>query len=323
MISDYTAIITGLGGYLPPKILTNKDLEKQLDTSDEWILSRTGIAKRHIADKDEYTSDMAVEASKKAIKTAGRTAKEVDLIIVATTTPDCTFPSTAVIIQNKLGIPACPAFDIQAVCSGFIYALKVASHFIACGQSKAALVIGADKMSNLLDWSDRKTCVLFGDGAGAVILEPIHSSSGRGIQYANIQADGAFGSLLCTESGPGSDKKIGIVKMHGQEVFKHAVDKMELGVKEALDATSYKVEQIDYLIPHQANARILKKVGKRLGLNHHQLVMTVDRHANTSAASIPLAMADQNALKPFKAHDIVVLESLGGGLTWGSVLLRW
>jgi len=303
--------IIGTGGYLPTKILTNKDLESIVDTSDEWIIERTGIKQRHICEKNETTSSMATKAALDAIRSANIKNAEIDLIIVATTTPDMIFPSTANIVQNNLNIVA-PAFDVQAACTGFIYAMTVADNFIKTGSSKNVLVIGAEKYSNLLDWSDRQTCVLFGDGAGAIILS---SSQDEGIISSHIHADGQYNELL--------DVKDNHIRMKGNEVFKVAVNTLSKLVDETLEKNSMKKTDIDWLVPHQANLRIIKAAAKKLSMSLDQVVVTVDNHANTSAASIPLALDVAVKDGRIKRDQVILLEAFGSGFTWGSVLLRY
>jgi len=323
--SSIRSIITGCGAYLPKKILTNADLVKMVDTSDEWIVERTGITQRHIAADGEMTSDMAMGAACQAMQHAGVTADMIDLVILATTTPDSTFPSTATKVQSQLGIKRGAAFDIQAVCSGFVYALAIADNFIKCGQVKRALVIGADTMSRIIDWEDRGTCILFGDGAGAVVVEAAaqEDNSDRGILSTHLYADGDYGNLLYVDGGASSTGTVGKIRMLGQEVFKHAVQKMADSVLHALDANDLTVDDINILIPHQANIRILSAVARKLGIPHEKVVITVQDHANTSAASIPLAMQHAVSAGRIKKGDIVVIEALGGGLTWGAAVIRW
>jgi 3-oxoacyl-[acyl-carrier-protein] synthase-3 len=316
------SVVIGAGSYLPEKILTNDDLAKIVDTNDEWISSRTGINQRHIAADDETTSDMAIKAAKNAIKKSGIQSDDIDLIIVATTTPDNTFPSTAVKVQAGLGIKNGAAFDVQAVCTGFVYAMTVADSFIKTGKAKNALVIGADKMSCILDWEDRNTCVLFGDGAGAVVLSASDDEH-RGIIYSKLYSDGAYSDILNTTGGASSTGTVGKVHMQGQEVFKHAVSKMTASIKESLSATNLEVGDISSFIPHQANARILDMVAKKLRLSGDKVVSVVAKHANTSAASIPLAIADADSKERFSKGDLLVLTAIGGGLTWGTCLVRW
>ena len=303
--------IIGTGGYLPKKILTNKDLESIVDTTDEWILERTGIKQRHIAQENETTSFMATQASLDAMKSAGIKHTDIDLIIVATTTPDQIFPSTACIVQNKLNIKA-PAFDVQAACTGFIYALSIADNYIKTGMSKNVLVIGAEKYSNLLDWSDRSTCVLFGDGAGAVVLS---AQSKEGIISSHIHADGQYNDLLSVENSH--------IKMKGNEVFKVAVNTLSKLVDETLVKNNMKKSDIDWLVPHQANLRIIKAAAKKLSMPIERVVVTVDNHANTSAASIPLALNEAVKDGRIKSDQVILLEAFGSGFTWGSVLLRY
>lgn len=317
-----SSVIIGTGGYLPEKILTNSDIEKIVDTSDEWITSRTGIKQRHIAAENEKTSDMAIMAARTALKKAAINASDIDLVIVATTTPDNTFPSTAVIVQSSLSLKNAAAFDVQAVCSGFIYALSIADSFIKTGQAKNVLVIGAEKMSCILDWTDRNTCVLFGDGAGAVILQASDDKN-RGVIYSKLHADGSYKDILHTNGGASSTGTVGKVHMQGQEVFKHAVSKMSESVKESLLYNSLNVNDIAAFVPHQANARILDMVAKKLHIAEDKVVSMVSQHANTSAASIPLAIADADSKGKFKINDLVVLTAIGGGLTWGTCLVRW
>lgn len=313
--------ITATGSYLPKKILTNFDLEKIVDTTSEWIIERTGITQRHIAADDELTSDIATKAAQHLLKKSGFDVDEIEMIIVATTTPDLTFPSTATTVQAKLGAKNAFAFDIQAVCSGFIYALTVADNFIKSGQVKNALVIGAETLSRIVDWKDRNTCVLFGDGAGAALLQISDDESG--IIASNLHSDGLLNNLLKTSGGTSSNQKSGFIEMAGKEVFKHAVDKMAKSVLSTLAKAELSVKDIDLLIPHQANLRILNSVATRLELPEEKVILTVQKHANTSAASIPLALDFANEGGRLKSKDVLVLEALGGGLTWGSVVLRW
>jgi 3-oxoacyl-[acyl-carrier-protein] synthase-3 len=313
--------IIGTGSYLPQKIVTNADLEKSVETTSEWIVERTGINQRHIAAEGELTSDLAAQAAKKALENSGLKAEEIELIIVATTTPDLTFPATATTIQAKIGAKAAFAFDIQAVCSGFVFALVTADNFIKSGQVKNALVIGADKLSSIVDWKDRNTCVLFGDGAGAVVLQA--TDKDHGIIASSLHSDGTLNDILKTSGGPASNQKTGFIEMAGKEVFKHAVEKMVKSVLSTLDKAGLTTKDIDLLIPHQANLRILSAVATRLELPEEKVVLTVQNHANTSAASIPLALDQANRENRIKDGDILVLEALGGGLTWGSVVLKW
>ncbi|MBU6141110.1 MAG: ketoacyl-ACP synthase III [Proteobacteria bacterium] len=314
--------IIATGSYLPQKIVTNSDLAKTVDTSNEWILERTGIEQRHIAAEDELTSDLAAEAAKRAIANSGLKPEEIDMIIVATTTPDLTFPATATTVQAKIGAKVAFAFDVQAVCSGFVFALTTADNFIKSGQVKNALVIGADKLSSIVDWTDRNTCVLFGDGAGAVVLQATEEKN-RGIIASSLYSDGTLNDILKTSGGPASNQKSGFIEMAGKEVFKHAVDKMVKSVIATLAKAELTTKDIDLLVPHQANLRILNAVATRLELPEEKTIITVQKHANTSAASIPLALDQANSQKRIKDGDVVVLEALGGGLTWGSVVLKW
>jgi 3-oxoacyl-[acyl-carrier-protein] synthase-3 len=316
--------VTGVGGYLPENRVTNADLEQVVDTSDAWIQERTGIRARHRAAEGQTTSDLAVEAARKALAAAGRTPEDVDLIIVATTTPDLTFPATAAIVQRKLNAPVGIAFDIQAVCSGFVYGLNVADGFVARGQSKCALVIGAETMSRLLDWSDRSTCVLFGDGAGAVVLEPVEgqgTTADRGLLGFALRADGSK-QVLYTDGGVSSTGAIGQLRMLGNQVFKHAVINIAEAVESAAERARVSIAEVDWFIPHQANQRILHGVAHRLGVSEDRVISTIADHANTSAASIPLAFAqavDDGRVKP---GQLLLMEAMGGGLTWGACVLR-
>ena len=321
------AIIIGTGAYLPEKILTNKDLEAMVDTSDEWITQRSGIKQRHIAANDETTGDMAARAAKQALGNAGVEPGDIDTIIVATTTPDQTFPSVAVKVQADLGCPVGAAFDVQAVCTGFVYALSTADAFIQTGKAKRVLVIGAEKMSSILNWEDRTTCVLFGDGAGAVVLEAQErtgeSLDERGIHSTHLYANGTQRDLLYTDGGPSTTGQSGHVVMHGREVFKYAVSYMAGAVKDALSANSIEANTVDWLVPHQANSRIIEATAKKLGLSMDKVVLTVDKHGNTSAASIPLALHEAVADGRIKQDDLLLLEAMGGGLTWGAALVRF
>lgn len=317
--------IISTGSYLPEKIMTNHDLSKIVNTSDEWIFQRSGIKSRRIAADDQSTSDMAIEAAKAAMQRAGIQASDIDGIIVATTTPDQTFPSVAVSVQAALGVPVCIAFDVQAVCSGFIYALSIADNFIKVGQLKRILVIGADKMSSILDWSDRTTCVLFGDGAGAVILEANDgdgSSEDTGILSTHLYANGSMRGLLYTDGGVSTTGESGHIIMHGREIFKYAVKLMADAVNVALEANNLSADQIDWLVPHQANLRIIESTAKKLSMPMERVIVSVEKHGNTSAASIPLAFDGAVRDGRIKKGNLVLFEALGGGLTWGSALLR-
>jgi 3-oxoacyl-[acyl-carrier-protein] synthase-3 len=316
------SIIAGTGGYLPERILTNADLEKMVETSDQWIVERTGIKQRHIAADHETTSDLASAAARQALEAAGVLATDVDLIIVATTTPDLVFPSTACLVQAKLGVTnACPAFDVQAVCSGFVYALSIADNFIRAGQARCALVIGAETLSRITDWTDRGNCILWGDGAGAVILK---ASEQPGIISTHLHADGQYSNLLHVNGGvsAGSDGKP-TMQMEGNAVFKMAVRTLDAIVDETLAANGLQKSDVNWLVPHQANIRIIQATAKKLGMSMDNVVVTVDRHGNTSAASIPLALDAAVRDGRIKAGEVVLMEAFGGGLTWGSVLLKW
>ena len=317
--------ITGTGSYLPEQVLTNSELEKIVDTTDEWIRSRTGIEKRHVARDDETTCDLAEKASRAAIKMAGKKENDIDLIIIATTTPDVIFPSTACLLQQRLNIHGCPAFDIQAVCTGFIYALHIANLFIKNGNTKCALIVGSETMTRIVDWKDRNTCVLFGDGAGAIILE---ESKNPGILSTHIHADGAYQELLSVPAGISSDYNLvksnkAFIKMQGNEVFKVAVNTLGGIVDETLQANSMSNTDIDWLVPHQANTRIISAMAKKLDMPISRVVVTVDQHGNTSAASIPLALDVAVKDGRIKENDTLLLPAFGGGFTWGSALLKY
>jgi 3-oxoacyl-[acyl-carrier-protein] synthase-3 len=318
--------VTGVGGYLPDTIVTNVDLEKVVDTTDAWIQERTGIKARHRVADGQATSDLAAEAARTALAAAGRAPADVDLIIVATTTPDRTFPATAAIVQRKLGAPVGIAFDLQAVCSGFIYALNVADGFIARGQARCALVIGAESMSRLLDWTDRSTCVLFGDGAGAVVLEPVQgqgTTADRGLLGFALRADGTKEGLLYTDGGVSTTGAIGQLRMLGNQVFKHAVINIAEAVEAAAKVAQVSIDEVDWFIPHQANQRILQGVAHRLGIAEDRVISTVAEHANTSAASIPLAFAQAVSDGRVKPGQMLLMEAMGAGLTWGACVLRY
>ncbi len=318
------AVITGTGSYLPQTLLTNDDLAKIVDTSDEWIAQRSGIRQRYIA-KTETTSDMAIAAARKALDAAGLTGADIGAIIVATTTPDTTFPATAAHVQKALQAPGCIAFDVQAVCSGFVYAVTLADNFIRLGQARHVLVIGAERMSNLLDWSDRTTCVLFGDGAGAVVLSAQPGNGDmddRGILTTCLHADGTHTDILYTTGGTGTNATSGTIVMHGKDVFKQAVTLMADVVNETLTKAGISASAIDWLIPHQANLRIIEGTATKLGLGMDKVVVTVDKHGNTSAASIPLALDVAVRDGRVQPGQLLLLEALGGGLTWGAALIR-
>ncbi len=317
--------VTGVGSFLPETIVTNDDLAKIVETSDEWIRERTGIRQRHRAREDQPTSDLATEAAKRALTDAGRTAAEVDLIIVATTTPDLTFPSVASIVQRKLGAPTGIAFDVQAVCSGFVYALSVADGFVARGLAKCALVIGAEEMTRLMDWTDRSTCVLFGDGAGAVVVEPREgqgTKADQGLLGFALRCDGTKTDLLYVDGGPASTGTVGHLRMAGNQVFRHAVVNIAEAITAACLASGIEVAEVDWFVPHQANQRIIKGVGDRLGLDENKVISTVAMHANTSAASIPLALDAAIQDGRIRPGHLILIEAMGGGLTWGACAFR-
>jgi len=315
--------ILGCGSYLPDNCVTNDELAKTVDTSDEWIVARTGIKQRYIAKEGELTSDLARKAALKAIEHAGIDVQEIDLIVLGTTTPDNTFPSTATKVQAQLGLTHGFAMDVQAVCSGFMFALATADNFLKAGQGKTALVIGAETFSRLLDWEDRTTCVLFGDGAGAVILRAEESSESDGILSTHLHSDGRHQDILIVDGGPSLTQTTGHVRMAGKEVFRHAVVNLAEVVKEALAANDLSSDDIDWIVPHQANKRILDGTAKKLKVSADKVVVTVDQHANTSAASIPLALDAAVRDGRIKRGDLLILEAMGGGLTWGSALVRW
>jgi 3-oxoacyl-[acyl-carrier-protein] synthase-3 len=320
------SVVLGYGSYLPERILTNAELAKMVDTSDEWIVQRTGIMQRHIAAEGEFTSHLGLKAAQAAIANAGIDTQSIDLIVLATSTPDNTFPATAVAIQNGLGINHGAAFDLQAVCSGFIFALATADNFLKSGAFKRALVIGAETFSRILDWNDRGTCVLFGDGAGAVILEAqlqAGTASDRGILTTHLRSDGRHKDKLFVDGGPSSTQTVGHLRMEGREVFKHAVGMITDVIVDAFAATGTSADDLDWLVPHQANKRIIDASAKKLHIAPQKVVLTVDRHGNTSAASIPLALAVAAGDGRIKKNDLVMLEAMGGGFTWGSALLRW
>jgi 3-oxoacyl-[acyl-carrier-protein] synthase-3 len=316
------------GAYLPRKVVTNDDLSRKLDTSDEWITARTGIKQRHIAEEGELTSDLAVAASRQALERAGLAVADLDMIVLATTTPDETFPATATTVQSKLGMAHGFAFDVQAVCAGFVYALAVADNFLRLGQARTALVIGAETFSRILDWEDRSTCVLFGDGAGAVVLRaapvsPSGNGSTRGVLSTHLHSDGRLHDALYVNGGPSSTRQVGVVRMDGREVFRHAVVKLAAVVEEALSAHGLTGTDVDWLVPHQANQRIIDGMARKLGLGSNRVVSTVDHHANTSAASIPLALAEAEHDGRLQPGHLVLIEAIGGGLAWGAGVIRW
>jgi|TARA_R100000501_G_scaffold13151_3_gene24053 3-oxoacyl-[acyl-carrier-protein] synthase-3 len=315
------ARIVGTGTYLPANILSNAALAQQVDTSDEWIVERTGIRQRHIAAEGEFTSDLATAAAKEALAAAGIAASDIDLIIVATATPDQTFPATATTVQQKLGAGDCAAFDVQAVCSGFLYGLSVVDAMIRAGGHEKALLIGAETFSRILDWEDRGTCVLFGDGAGAAVITA--ETGTKGVLSTKLHADGNHKSLLYVDGGPSSTGTVGKLRMSGKEVFRHAVKNLASVVSEALDLAGLDESQIDWIIPHQANLRILEATARKLGLSMEDVIVTVDRHANTSAASVPLALDAGVRDGRIKDGDLLLLEAMGGGFTWGAAAVRW
>jgi len=318
--------IIGAGAYLPERIVGNDELAERLDTSDAWIVQRTGIRQRHIAAPGEFTSDLAVTAAERALANAGMTGADIDLIVLATATPDNTFPATATKVQARLGMNRGAAFDVQAVCTGFIYALATADNFIRCGQARTALVIGAETFSRILDWQDRGTCVLFGDGAGALVLQGVPSNGSpaeRGVLSTHLHADGKHYNILWVDGGPSTTGTSGFLRMEGKEVFRHAVLRLAEVVDEALHANGLTAADVDWLVPHQANRRIIDSMARKLGLDYGKVVMTIDRHANTSAASVPLALAEAAADGRIKPGQLVLMEAMGGGLTWGAALVRW
>ena len=319
---SFSSVILSTGAYLPEKVLTNKDLEKIVDTSDEWIEQRSGIRTRHIAADDQTSADMAIVAAKDALERGNIDPASIDGVIVATTTPDRTFPSVAVKVQAALGCPVGLAFDVQAVCTGFVYALATADNFIKAGQCKRILVIGSEKMSSIVNWEDRTTCVLFADGAGAVVLDAQEDSE-RGVLSTHLYANGTLRDLLYTDGGPSSTGEAGHIVMHGREVFKYAVTYMADAVNEALAANDVSASDIDWLVPHQANIRIIEATAKKLDMPMGKVVVTVDHHGNTSAASIPLALHEAVADGRIQEGQLVLLEGMGGGLTWGSALVRF
>ena len=322
----YRACVAGYGAALPARRVTNAELAERIDTSDEWITQRSGIRERRIAGDGEKTSDLAIAAAKAALAQAGMTGSDLDLIVLATTTPDQTFPATAVRVQAALGMTRGAAFDVQAVCSGFVYALSVADSMIRTGQVQTALVIGAETFTRLLDWTERTNCVLFGDGAGAVVLQANsteRSADGRGILSTHLHSDGRYEDKLYTDGGPSSTGSVGRVRMDGREVFKHAVVNLAAAAQEALAANGLSPADIDWLVPHQANRRIIEEVGRQLNLPREKIVLTLDHHGNTSAASIPLALAEAADDGRIKQGNLVLIDAMGGGMTWGSALIRW
>ncbi len=324
------SVFIGCGAYLPQRKVSNDELAAKVDTSDDWIVARTGISSRHIAADGEMTSDLAHAAAVTALSSAGMAASELDLIVLATATPDQTFPATATKVQARLGVPGIPAFDVQAVCSGFIYALAVADNFIKAAQARNVLVIGAETFSRILDWEDRTTCVLFGDGAGAVVLRAEDEVAGtgrrsdsRGIMSTHLHADGRHHDMLYVDGGPSTTGTAGVIQMRGKEVFRHAVSNLAAVVTEALEANDLAPGDINWLVPHQANQRIIDHTARKLKMPREKVVLTVAEHGNTSAASVPLALNAAVSDGRIKQGDVILMEAMGGGFTWGSVLARW
>ena len=317
----FQSVVTGVGASLPKTIVTNKDLTERVDTSEEWIVERTGIQERRIASDDETTSSLGAEAAKFALKDAKLENTDIDMIILATATPDNTFPASATVIQSSLGIEKCYAYDMQAVCSGFVFALEAADNAIKTGKVKNALVIGSETFSRILDWNDRGTCVLFGDGAGAVVLSS-YEGSDRGILSNHLHSDGRYGDLLYVDGGPSTTTNVGYLRMDGQGVFKHAVKNISSVIEEALDYNNLNVEDIDWFVPHQANIRILESVAKKVGLNEDKIIVTVQKHANTSAASIPLALDKAVSSNTILNGNLIGIHAIGGGLSWGASIIR-
>jgi 3-oxoacyl-[acyl-carrier-protein] synthase-3 len=322
-VTDKRTFIRSVGAYLPARVVSNEELAKTVDTSDEWIQQRTGIRQRHVAAEGELTSDLGAAAAKRAMDNAGIEIADIDLVICATTTPDLTFPATAAVIQQKLGMHHGAAFDLQAVCSGFVYGVATADSFLKNGLGTRALVIGAETTSRILDWNDRTTCVLFGDGAGAAVIELAKPGEDRGILATALRADGHFWNKLYTDGGPSSTQSLGHVRMEGREVFRHAVGMITDVVDKVLAESGYTIADLDWFVPHQANRRIIDGAGDKLGLDPAKVVVTVDRHANTSAASVPLALSAAVADGRIKRGDLVMIEAMGGGFTWGASLIRW
>lgn len=322
-MSSQRVLMTAVGSYLPANVVTNEALSSFVDTDDAWIRRRTGIAQRHLVADGETTADLANNAASKALANAGLTGADIDLIIVATTTPDNTFPSTATKLQNMIGAKGAIAFDVQAVCAGFVYALDIADAMLQSGRGRRALVVGAESFSKLLDWKDRTTCVLFGDGAGAVVLELADNADDWGIRSSVLHSDGAYRDILYVDGGPSVNAAVGHVRMEGKEVFRHAVEKLASVMDEALGAANMQAHEIDWLVPHQANIRIIDAMQKKMGLPSDRVVRTVEQHANTSAASIPLALATAVGDGRIKNGDVVAMEAIGGGLVWGAALVKF
>jgi len=319
----YKSIVSGIGASLPKEVVTNKDLSMRMDTSEEWIEERTGIKERRIASKDETTSSLGTDAAQIAIDNSGLKNSDIDLIILATATPDNTFPASATLIQSSLGIERGYAYDMQAVCSGFVFAVEAADNAIKAGNIKNALVIGSETFSRILDWDDRATCVLFGDGAGAMVLSASSEDTNRGVLSNHLHSDGRYKNLLYVDGGPSTTNNVGYLRMDGKGVFKHAVQNLSSAIIEAIEYNNIAIEDIDWFVPHQANIRILEAVSKKVGLSRDKVIITVDKHANTSAASIPLALYDAVQKDKIKKGDLVLLEAMGGGFSWGSTLIRW
>lgn len=321
------SVVLGCGSYLPEQVVTNAQLAARIDTSDEWIVQRTGIRERHIAAEGEFTSHLAIKAAQAALADAGVDAQSIELIVLATSTPDNTFPATAVTVQHALGINHGAAFDLQAVCSGFVFALATADNFLRSGAFNRALVIGAETFSRILDWNDRGTCVLFGDGAGAVVLDaqeqPGKAATDRGVVTTHLRSDGRHKAKLFVDGGPSSTQTVGHLRMEGREVFKHAVGMITDVIVDAFEATGLDADSIDWFVPHQANKRIIDASAHKLHIAPEKVVLTVDRHGNTSAASIPLALSVARKDGRIKRGDMVLLEAMGGGFTWASALVRW
>lgn len=325
-MSMIRSVVRGYGSCLPKRAMTNREMEGVVDTTDEWIVQRTGIRQRYIADESETTCSLGEGAARAALDNAGLGPQDIDLIIVATSTPDNTFPAAAVDIQNRLGMHHGAAFDIQAVCTGFVYAMTTADAYLRGGLAKRALVIGSETFSRILDWSDRGTCVLFGDGAGALVLEAVESPgalSDRGVLASKLRSDGCHKEKLYVDGGPSSTQTVGHLRMEGREVFKHAVGMITDVIESVFDATGMTADDIDWFVPHQANKRIIDASARKLGIDPKKVVITVDRYGNTSAASIPLALVDALEDGRIKQNDVVLLEAMGGGFTWGAVMVRW
>ena len=326
MTNMIRSIVAGVGAHLPERVLTNDELAETVDTSDSWIRERTGIRQRHIAADGELSSDLGSEAAKMAIRRSGLAPDDIDLIVVATSTPDNTFPATAAAIQQKLAVPPCAAFDVQAVCAGFVYALTTADNAVRCGQARNALVIGAETFSRILDWQDRSTCVLFGDGAGAVVLSAMEQPGtglDRGILATSLGADGRQYNSLFVDGGPSSTGTVGHLKMNGREVFRHAVGQLSAAALTVLKNCDMNIDDVDWLVPHQANLRIIDGVGKKLAVRPERVIKTVDCHANTSAASIPLALNEVYEQGKLEPGQVILTNAMGGGFAWGAALLRW